>query len=268
MSRTIQELLDLEGRVAVVTGGPGQLGTQMTDALAELGAHVVVVSRTAADCEQRARELTEAHREAMAHPADVTDADAVDGMVKAVVERFGRIDVLVNSAYSGALAPFEEMTAEQFRSGLDGALTSTFLCSQAVAPVMREQESGAIVNVGSIYGVVAPDGRIYGDTGIDSPPNYGPAKAGVINLTRWLATHLADDGVRVNCVSPGGFYNETFEERPDYAETFVPNYRERTPLGRMGGDEDLKGVVAFLASDASAWVTGENVLVDGGWTAW
>jgi gluconate 5-dehydrogenase len=132
---------------------------------------------------------------------------------------------------------------------------------------MRERGRGAILNVASIYGVVSPDHGIYGDTGIDNPCNYGPAKAGVIQFTRWLATYLGPDGVRVNAVTPGGFYNEAFEDRPDYEEVFVANYRERTPLGRMGDDTDMKGVAAFLCSDASKWVTGENVIVDGGWTA-
>ena len=268
MSRTVEELFDLEGRVAIVTGGPGQLGTQMTDALAELGAHVVVVARTETDCKRRARELTETHQEAMAYATDVTDDEAIDEMVAAVKQRFGRIDVLVNNAYSGASAPFAEMTTAQFQSGLDGALTSTFSCSQAVAPTMAAQGSGAIVNVGSIYGLVAPDDSIYGESGLNSPSNYGPSKAGVIALTRWLATHLAADGIRVNCVSPGGFYNDDLAGRPDYVDTFVPNYRERTPLGRMGDETDLKGVVALLASEASKWMTGENVVVDGGWTVW
>jgi gluconate 5-dehydrogenase len=268
MTETVPELLDLDGQVAIVTGGPGQLGSQMCDALAELGAHVVVVSRTAADCEEKARELTDEYQEALAVSADVTDEDAVAAMVETVLDHFGRIDVMVNNAYSGSATSFEEMTADEFRSAFDGAALSTFLCSRAAIDHMRERGSGAIINVSSIYGLVAPDHRIYGDSGLDNPCNYGPAKAGVVQLTRWLAAKFGSDGIRVNCVTPGGFYNEDHEDNPDYEDVFVENYRYRTPLGRMGDETDLKGAVAFLASDASKWVTGENLVVDGGWTIW
>lgn len=268
MAETVFELLDLDGQVAIVTGGPGQLGSQMCDALAELGAHVVVVSRTKAECEKKARELTEKHQEALPVPADVTDEAAVDEMVETVLDHFGQIDIVVNNAYSGAAASFEEMTADEFRSAFDGAALSTFLCSRAAIETMRDRGTGSIINISSIYGLVAPDHRIYGDSGLDNPCNYGPAKAGVVQLTRWMAAKFGSDGIRVNCVTPGGFYNEDHEDKPDYEEVFVENYRYRTPLGRMGDETDLKGAVALLASDAGKWVTGENLVVDGGWTVW
>lgn len=268
MTATVEELYDLDGQVAIVTGGPGQLGSQMCDALAELGAHVVVVSRTEDDCRQKASELTERYREALAVPADVTDVADVERLVETVIDYFGRLDVLVNNAYSGAATAFDEMTVEEFRSAFDGAVSSTFLCSRAALETMRNRGNGRIVNVASIYGLVAPDHSIYGESGLDNPCNYGPAKAGVIQLTRWMATKFGSDGVRVNCVTPGGFYNQDYQGSSDYDDVFVPNYRDRTPLGRMGDDTDLKGVIAFLASDASKWVTGENVVVDGGWTIW
>jgi gluconate 5-dehydrogenase len=266
--RTVGDLFDMGGEVAIVTGATGQLGGQMADALAEAGAHVVVASRTESDCERKATELSSKHAEALAVPTDVTDPESVENMVNKAVDRFGGVDVLVNNAYSGTAAPFEEITLDDWNAAFEGAVTSTFLCSQAVAPVMVEQESGSIVNVGSIYGTVAPDHSIYGETGLNNPANYGPAKAAVVQFTRWLAAYLAEDGVRVNCISPGGFYDEDLEDRPGYEETFVPNYRDRTPLGRMGDDTDLKGPIVFLASDASEWVTGHNLLVDGGWTVW
>jgi len=268
MSATVNDLFDLDGQVAIVTGGPGQLGSQICDALAELGAHVVVVARTEADCKEKAHELTANHQDALAVPADVTNEDAVERMVETVIDHFGRIDILVNNAYSGATTSFEEMTPDEFLSAFEGAALSTFLCSRAVIGSMRERGTGTILNVGSIYGLVAPDHRIYGDSGLDNPCNYGPAKAGVVQLTRWLAAKFGSDGIRVNCVTPGGFYNEDHEDTPDYQDVFVENYRHRTPLGRMGDETDLKGAIAFLASDASKWVTGENLVVDGGWTIW
>jgi gluconate 5-dehydrogenase len=265
---TVWDLFSLKGKVAIVTGGAGQLGSQMCDALAEVGAHVVVASRNFKNCQHKARELTGKYNESIALQVDVTDKLSVQAMVEAVVQRFGHIDILVNNAYSGLSALFEEMTVEQWKSALDGAMTSTFLCSQAVSKVMMRQKKGVIINIASIYGIVAPDHRIYGRTGINSACNYGPAKAGVIQFTKWLAAYLAPYNIRVNCISPGGFYNEKLKKLPDYEEAFVPNYCSKTPLGRMGDQTDLKGVIVFLASDASKWMTGQNVVVDGGWTIW
>lgn len=259
------EWFSLEGRVAIVTGGAGKLGSQISSALAEAGAHVVIAAR---DVENSNRQAAAIGGRCTAVAADVTSEDSVKQMAEAVLARFDRIDVLVNNAYSGAARRFEEMGAAEFESATRGALTSTFLCSQAVAPAMRAARRGAIVNIASIYGMVSPDHRIYGRTGIDNPCNYGAAKAGVLQFTRWLATYLAPDSVRVNAITPGGFYNPQFRDLPDYEAVFVPNYRQRTPLGRMGEETDLKGAVVFLAADASRYVTGHNLVVDGGWTAW
>jgi len=266
---TVQDLFDLSGKVAIVTGGPGRLGSQICDTLAELGAHVIVVSRTLVECEKKADQLSSSYQDSIAVEADVTKKDSVEEMVETVVDSFGRVDVLVNNAYSGISAPFEEMSVDQWRSGLDGAMTSTFLCSQITSEQMKSQGEGSIVNIGSIYGIIAPDHDIYGRTGNNSPPNYGPAKAGVIQFTKWIATYLADWGIRANCISPGGFYNEEkAAENEHYEEDFVSNYRARTPLGRMGNDTDLKGATALLSSDAGEWITGQNIVVDGGWTVW
>ncbi len=268
-ARSIYDLFDLDGRVAIVTGGPGRVGRQICNTLSELGAHVIVVSRTRGECQSLVDDLSAEGTEGLAVEADVTDPDAVDRMVTEVLDQFGQVDILVNNAYSGEAASFEEMTVSQWRSALDGAMTSTFLCSKAVAPGMKDRESGSILNIGSIYGVVAPDQSIYGRANNNNPINYGPAKAGVIQTTKWLAAYLGQWGIRVNCVSPGGFYNHELAEENEYYETdFAANYRDRTPLGRMGNDTDIKGAIALLASDAGKWITGENLIVDGGWTVW
>jgi NAD(P)-dependent dehydrogenase (short-subunit alcohol dehydrogenase family) len=264
----VWDLFRLKESVAIVTGGAGKLGGQMADALAEAGAHIVVASRNLDKCRAKAEALSAAHAEAWPVAVDVTNEDSVRRMVDAVMQRFGRIDVLVNNAYSAKAKPFEQMSAEEFESASRGALTSTFLCSQAVAPAMRAQRGGAIVNIASIYGLVSPDHRIYGRSGLNNPCNYGPAKAGVIQFTRWLAAYLAPDGIRVNAITPGGFYNPQFRERLDYEDVFVANYQHKTPLGRMGNETDLKGAVVFLSSAASEYVTGQNIVVDGGWTIW
>jgi NAD(P)-dependent dehydrogenase (short-subunit alcohol dehydrogenase family) len=264
----VRELFDLKHRVAIVTGGAGRLGSQMSDGLAEAGAHVVVAARNLSRCEKKAQQLSAKYNEAMAVQVDVTLPASVQAMAQAVERQFGKIDILVNAAYSGGHKSFEEMTMDDFESAIRGGLTSTFLCCQAVSRVMKVVQKGVIVNIGSVYGIVSPDQRIYGDVGNNSPCNYGAAKAGVIQFTRWLATYLAPYNIRVNCLTPGGFYNDALAEEPPYREVFARNFAERTPLGRMGNKTDLKGAVVLLASSASDYMTGHNLVVDGGWTAW
>lgn len=263
----IADLLDLSGQVAIVTGAPGQLGEAISETLAELGAHVVAISRTESDCRELAQELSRDYQESLAIAADVTDPEEVTAAVDHTIDQFNGIDILVNCAYSGETVPFEEMTVQQFQSGINAALTSTFLTTRESIPALRDC-GGSIVNIASIYGLVAPDHRIYADTGLNNPAHYGAAKAGVIQLTRWIATRYAEDNVRANVITPGGFYNPNLECRTDYNDKFVKNYESRTPLGRMGQPDDLKGAIALLTSDASKWITGQNIIVDGGWTVW
>lgn len=264
---TVWEMFDLSGQVAIVTGGAGKLGSQICEGLAEARAHLVVASRQFESCQRKAEELSARGPEAFARSLDVTAKQAWQQLVQDVVEKFGRIDILVNNAYSGHLGRLEDMTLEEFESATRVGLSSVFLGSQAVAPAMRTLRKGVIINIASIYGIVSPDHRIYGRTGMNSPCNYGAAKAGIIQLTRWLATYLASDGIRVNCISPGGFYNEKLHELQDY-DRFVENYCYKAPMGRMGGESDLKGATVFLASSASEYITGQNLVVDGGWTLW
>lgn len=264
---TVWEMFDLSGQVAIVTGGAGKLGSQICEALAEARAHVVVASRQLESCQRKADELTAQGTEAFARQLDVTSKESWQRLVQDVTAKFGRIDILVNNAYSGRLKRLEEMGLEEFESATRTGLSSVFLGSQAVAPAMRAPRKGVIINISSIYGIVSPDHRIYARTGMNSPCNYAAAKAGIIQLTRWLATYLAPDGIRVNCISPGGFYSQKLRELPDY-DRFVENYCYKTPMGRMGGESDLKGAAVFLASAASEYVTGHNLVVDGGWTIW
>lgn len=264
---TVWEMFDLSGRVAIVTGGAGKLGSQICEGLAEARAHVVVASRQLERCQRKAEELTAQGTEAFALPLEVTSKESWQHLVQDVTAKFGRLDILVNNAYSGRLGRLEEMTLEDFESATRTGLSSVFLGSQAVVPIMRKVRKGVIINISSIYGIVSPDHRVYGRTGMNSPCNYGAAKAGIIQLTRWLATYLAPDGIRANSISPGGFYNEKLRKLEDY-DHFVENYRYKTPMGRMGGETDLKGTAVFLASAASEYITGHNLVVDGGWTVW
>lgn len=263
--RTIHQLFDLTGRVAIVTGGAGLLGQQFSQALAEAGAKVVIASRNQENCQAWAAQLGNAGYEALALPLDVTDPESSKALVASTIAHFGRLDILVNNAYTrGVPAPPEELTPEAWRTWIDAGLSGPFYCAQAAAQPMLAQGSGSIINIGSIYGVVGTDVRMYPPgMPVNASAAYGAIKGGIVNLTRTLAVVWAPKGVRVNCISPGGFPGDG-----PINQAFAENFQAKVPLGRMGNSTDLKGAVVFLASDAGAYVVGHNLLVDGGWTAW
>ncbi len=263
-NRTIQQLFDLTGRVAIVTGGAGLLGKQFSRALAEAGAQVVIASRNQENCGAWAEQLRGEGYAALALPLDLTLPESSEALVAVTLEACGRVDILVNNAYArGVPAPPEALTVEAWRTWIDAGLSGSFYCAQAVARPMLAQGSGSIINIGSIYGVGGTDVRMYPPgMPVNASVAYGAVKGGVVNLTRSLAVIWAAQGVRVNCISPGGFPGDTTNAA--FAKAFEAN----VPLGRMGNRNDLKGAVVFLASDAAAYVVGQNLLVDGGWTAW
>lgn len=274
--RTVQQLFDLTGRVAIVTGGAGLLGKQFCEALVEAGASVVIASRTLENCEAWAKELNayaatlpnwqerDPTTATLPLALDVTDPESSKTMVAATLDHFGRVDVLVNNAYTrGTPAPPEELTPEAWRTWIDAGLSGAFYCAQAAAKPMLAQGSGSIINISSMYGVVGTDVRMYPPgMPVNASVAYGATKGGLINLTRSLAVVWAAQGVRVNAISPGGFPSTQANE------AFYNAFVNKVPLNRMGSRNDLKGAVVFLASDAGAYVVGHNLLVDGGWTAW
>lgn len=272
--KSIPDLFDLSGRAAVVTGGAGLLGKQFCKTLAEAGAQVVVVDLNESAAEQTAAELRAQRMQAVAVRTDVTDPQSVRQMVDAALSNFGRLDILVNSA---ALDPkfdpqqqgrhansFEEYPLEAWNQALNVNLTGMFLVTQAAVSPMVEQGRGSIINICSTYGLAGPDQRIYQRDG--QPPQYKPVyysvtKAGVLGMTRYLATYYAGTEIRVNALTPGGVYN-------NHDETFVKNYAYRTVVGRMARIDEMNGGLLYLASDASSYMTGSNLVIDGGWTAW
>jgi NAD(P)-dependent dehydrogenase (short-subunit alcohol dehydrogenase family) len=270
-------MFDLSGRVAILTGGAGMLGRQYARTLLEAGAKVVVADRDAAAANDAAtRAVAEAGGEAIGWEVDVRLKPSVDAMVAEVDKRFGRLDILINNAAidpkfdAGVAAQqansFEEYPVELWQQSLDVNLTGAFLCSQAAGRVMVRQRRGTIVNISSTYGMVAPDQRLYRVEGereqkLFKPAAYSVTKAGIAHLTRYLAAYWGDKNIRVNTLTPGGVFNSQ-------DDGFVTRYASRTPLGRMARQNEMNGAMLFLVSDASSYMTGANVVVDGGWTAW
>ena len=274
---TIQQKFDLTGRVAVVTGGVGLLGAEFCRTLAEAGAAVAVVDLNASASQGTADTLTKSGYKALAIPTDITQPDSVNAMVAKVLSEFGRLDILVNSA---ALDPkfdpdavkkgitpgaFEDYPLEQWNAAMNVNLTGMFLVTQAcVRPMIAQGKKGSVINICSTYGLNGPDQRIYVKDGrrlAYKPVYYTVTKAGVMGFTRYLAAYYMGTEMRVNALTPGGVYN-------NHDETFVNNYSAKTILGRMARKDEMNGALLFLASEASSYMTGGNVVVDGGWTAW
>lgn len=274
---TIQEKFDLTGRVAIVTGGVGLLGTEFCKTLAEAGSAVAVVDLNASASQGTADALTKGGYKALAVPTDITNPESVNAMVEKVLAEFGRIDILVNSA---ALDPkfdpdaakkgimpgaFEDYPLDLWNSALNVNLTGMFLVTQAcVKPMLAQGKKGSVINICSTYGLNGPDQRIYikdGQRVAFKPVYYTTTKAGVMGFTKYLAAYYAGTEIRVNALTPGGVFN-------NHEEYFVKNYSAKTILGRMAKKDEMNGALLFLASDASSYMTGNNVVVDGGWTAW
>jgi gluconate 5-dehydrogenase len=261
---TIQQLFDLSGKVGIVTGAAGWLGSAMSRALAEAGATLVVTSRDAKQAADFAASLPGSGHLGIGF--DQGDTDTIPGFVRTVLERMGQIDILVNNAYGGTGPTIETATAEDFDRAYHTGVTAYFLLAREVVNHVRQRKaSGSIINIGSMYGVVGSYPDAYTDLPVKSPPNYHGLKGGIVHLTRHLAVYWAEDNVRVNCISPGPFPKTAIlEGQPE----FIRRLESKSPMRRMGRPDELKGAVVLLASEAGSYITGQNLLVDGGWTAW
>lgn len=266
--RRISELMNLAGRKALVTGGAGHIGLAAEEVLVELGATLAVLDLDRDACETRARELSKDRSDcAIAVSCDLSDERATRKAVRQVVEELGGLDILVHSAgylgtpgVPGWSVPFERQTVEAWDAAMRVNLTAAFAMVQEAQDSLAASGAGSVIFVSSIYGVVGPDMRLYEGTPMAHPAAYAASKGGLVQLMRYLATVLAPR-IRVNTVSPGGVWREPIP-------MFQDRYVSRTPLNRMATEEDLKGAIAYLSSNLSAYVTGQNLLVDGGWTAW
>ena len=257
----ILDRFSLDGKTAVVTGGTGLYGLPFARALAEAGAHVVITSRSADAAHETAAALGRDGLTATGMALDLADPESIRRFADDLTSRLGSPDVLVNNAVHRAGTTLADTTAEQWDETSAVNSRGLFLVTQALASGMSARGSGSIINIGSIYGLVGPDFGIYDGTAMTMPAFYSYDKAGMVGFTRYLATALGPSGVRANCLCPGGLRSEGQDPR------FVAAYESRVPLGRLAEEGDVTGSLVFLASDASEYVTGVTLAVDGGWTA-
>jgi NAD(P)-dependent dehydrogenase (short-subunit alcohol dehydrogenase family) len=275
---SVADLFRVDDKVALVTGGAGLLGRRYCEALLEAGGKVVIGDLDAQRAESLSAELSTTH--SLGLQLDVADEASVQSVVDAAVERFGRLDILVNNAAltvrggserlrpEDYFAPFERYPRAMWDLAVSVNLTGMLLCAQAAGRQMLQQGGGVVVNIASTYGVVAPDQRLYegvsspyAETGFNTPVSYAVTKTAVLGLTRYLASYWGRKQIRVNALTPHGVYD-------NHDETFVRNFVYRSPLGRMARNDEYRGALLFLVSDASSYMTGANLIVDGGWSAW
>lgn len=266
------ELFSLNNKVAVVTGATGLLGRQHCRALSEAGANIAAIDISKYKCNKLATELK---TDSIGIQVDVTEKESLQRARDLILSKFGRIDILINNAAINDMfenpksaleeSKFENYPLELWQKSIDVNVTGAFLCSQIFGGEMLKQKSGSIINIASTYGIVAPDQSLYldmnGNQKFYKPPAYSTTKGAILSFTKYLAAYWGKAGIRVNALSPGGVENSQ-------DEYFIKTYSSRTPLERMANTIDYKGAIIFLASDASAYMTGANLVVDGGFTIW
>lgn len=258
-------MFDLTDKVSLITGGTGVLGMVFARTLVEYGSHVILADLNEQRCEEAAQEIAKgSDRKIIGCSANVAEPNDVGRITSLANDVFGRIDILINNAAaqpSGFCDSLEQYSLETWNQVIAVNLTGTFLMARAAASLMTKKGGGSIINIASIYGVVSPNQQIYEGSSINTPAVYSASKSGLIGLTRHLATYWASAGIRVNSITPGGIFR-------GHADPFLGNYCQRVPMRRMGHQDELRGAVIYLASDASSYVTGHNLVVDGGWTIW
>ena len=270
----ISKLFDIKNRNIVITGSSGLLGSQYANTLSAAGANVILVDLDSAKNKKLENSLIKKYgTRARSYTTDISNIQEVKKLAKNVLNDFKKIDGLINNAAytsKGAKAEsakpygsFENFPIKIWQKSIDINLTGVFFCSQVFGKIMVKQGKGVIVNIASTYGLVGADQRIYGKSGLNLPISYAATKGGIVNLTRYLAAYWSKKNIRVNTLSPGGVLDSTYQDKK-----FIKKYSERTILGRMARKDEYNGAMLFLISDASSYMTGANLIVDGGWTAW
>jgi len=261
------KLFDLSNKVIILTGSGGLLGSKYAEGLSQVKANVVLADKNISKIKKMQKSLNEKYGvDSLALKVELTDKKSVNNLVKQVLKKYSRIDGLVNNAMypegpKERSFQFEKFPLKLWNDVIDVNLTGVFLCCQEVGKVMKKQKNGVIVNISSIYGIVGADQRIYGKSKYNSTAIYGVTKGAILNFTRYLASYWNNTGIRVNTLSLGGVEN-------NHPSNFVKNYSYRTMMGRMAQKHEYLGAMIFLLSDASSYMTGSNLIVDGGWTAW
>jgi NAD(P)-dependent dehydrogenase (short-subunit alcohol dehydrogenase family) len=266
MSKSLKDLLSLNGKTAVITGGAGYLGSAMSEVLAELGANLVLASRDKAKCEKKAEDLVRQNGgaiNAVGLEVNLLDKGSIVSFHEKVQEHFQSIDILINNAWSGNKNTWESISDQDWEYDINMSLNSVFRLTKAFFEDLKATR-GVILNIASMYGHIGPDYRIYDGKEFANPPSYGAAKAGVLQFTRYLASFLSPHGIRVNALSPGAFPHPPTQKH----EGFMQKLGSKNPMNRIGQPDELKGAVALLCSDAGSYITGQNLCVDGGWAIW
>jgi len=269
-TNSIYNLFNLKNRVVIITGSAGLLGTQFAHVLSEAGANVILVDIESKKNKKLELELAKRYNtKPTSFTVDITKKHLVEKLTDEVLSKYKKIDALVNNAKfvyripQQGNAPFESYPLELWEKTIATDLTGLFLCSQEVGKIMVRQKRGAIVNISSIYGLVGADQRIYGRSKLNSTASYAATKGAIVNLTRYLAAYWHRKNIRVNTLSLGGVMDTSY-----MSSEFIKNYSSKTILGRMARKEDYNAALLFLVSDASSYMTGSNLIIDGGWTAW
>jgi len=266
--KSVKELMNLEGKVSVITGGAGHIGRAAANALAELGASIVLLDIDCIGLESVSEQISKTHSvPVLSIVVDMEDTNQLNCIPSKIENHFNQIDVLVNNAafvgtsgLEGWVTDFEKQTVSTWRRAIEVNLTAPFVLVQSCLSMMSRSTQASIINIGSIYGILGPDMSLYEGTKMGNPAAYAASKGGLIQFTKWASTVLSPN-IRVNTITPGGVArNQNLE--------FMARYIARTPMQRMATEEDFKGAVVYLATNLSAYVTGQNIIVDGGWSVW
>ena len=263
----VKNIFDLTDKTVILTGAAGYLGGNYADGLSQSGANVVLADINYQGCKKLEHKIREKYDvDPLSVKLDLTQSKSINNLVSKITKKYSGIDVLINNAaYQGTpkirTAGFENLTLETWNQAISVNLTGIFLLSQQIGKIMKNQKFGNIINISSIYGIVGADQRIYGKSGLNSAVFYAATKGAVLNLTRYLASFWNRTGIRVNTFSPGGVENKQ-------DKNFIKNYSKKTMIGRMARNDEYVGALIFLASDASSYMTGSNLIIDCGWTAW